>query len=98
MRSPSTWVRMAGQSYASNLAGLWEGPHGVGHHTSLRAPGVRTDKQRIVPDKFYKGGSQEKTLLRRLELFLLLSPLDGAGSVLTARTRCSVAGHCGPAI
>src|SRR5882672_383494 len=52
----------------------------------------------LVPDKFYKGGSQEKTLLRRLELFLLLSPLDGAGSVLTARTRCSVAGHCGPAI
>src|SRR6266478_4184921 len=43
---------------------------------------------------FYKCGSQEKTLLRRLELFLLLSPLDGAGSVLTARTRCSLAGHC----
>ena len=51
-----------------------------------------------APGKFYKGGSQEKTLLRRLELFLLLSPLDGAGSVLTARARCSVAGLVGPAI
>ena len=29
---------------------------------------------------------------------MLLSPLHGAGSVLTARARCSVAGHCGPAI
>src|SRR6266481_5357613 len=45
-------------------------------------------------DLFYKGGSQEKTLLRRLELFLLLSPLAGAGAVMTARTRCSLAGHC----
>ena len=34
----------------------------------------------------------------RLEFFLLLSPRDGAGSVLTARTKCSVAGHCGPAV
>jgi hypothetical protein len=51
-----------------------------------------------TPDKFYKRRSQEKTLQRWLELFLLLSPLDGAGSVLTARARCSVAGHCGPVI
>ncbi|MGC2356819.1 MAG: hypothetical protein WA491_12215, partial [Candidatus Acidiferrum sp.] len=52
----------------------------------------------LNPDEFYKGRSQEKTPLRWLELFLLLSPLDGAGSVLTARTRCSVAGHGGPAV
>jgi hypothetical protein len=51
-----------------------------------------------LPGKFYKGRSQEKTLLRRLEFFLLLSPLDGAGFVLTARTECSVAGHVGPAL
>src|SRR5271169_308609 len=51
-----------------------------------------------TPSKFYKRGSQEKTLLRRLEVFLLRSPLDGAGYVLTARTRCSVAGHGGPAV
>jgi hypothetical protein len=51
-----------------------------------------------APDKFYKGRSQEKTLLRWLKLSLLLSPRDGAGSVLTARTSCSVAGHRGPAI
>src|SRR5271163_961577 len=50
------------------------------------------------PDKFYKGRSQEKTHLLRPGFFLLLSPLDGAGSVLTARTRCSVAGQCGPAV
>jgi hypothetical protein len=28
-----------------------------------------------VPDKFYKGRSQEKTLLRWLKVFVLLSPL-----------------------
>src|SRR5258708_30086949 len=50
------------------------------------------------PGKFYKRRSQEKTLQRWLDVFLLLSPLDGAGSVLTARTRCSVAGQCGPAV
>ena len=53
---------------------------------------------RTSPDKFYKGRSQEKTPLLRLEFFLLLSPLNGAGSVLTARTRCSVTGRSGPAI
>src|SRR6266478_8881189 len=47
---------------------------------------------------FYKMISQEKTLLHRPEFFLLLSTLDGAGSVLTARARCSVAGLVGPAI
>ena len=52
----------------------------------------------LTPGKFYKRGSQEKTLLRWLDVFLLFSPRDGAGSVLTARTRCSVAGRCGPAI
>ena len=51
-----------------------------------------------LPGKFYKGRSQEKTPLRWLELFLLHSPLNGAGSVLTARTRCSVAGQYGPAV
>jgi hypothetical protein len=49
-------------------------------------------------DLFYKGRSQEKTPFQRLAFFLLLSPLNGAGSVLTARTRCSVAGPCGPAV
>ena len=52
----------------------------------------------LVPGKFYKGRSQEKTLLRWLEFFLLLSPRDGAGSVLTFRARCLVAGHGGPAV
>src|SRR6202795_2070860 len=52
----------------------------------------------LSPDKFYKGRSQEKTPLRWLKVFLLLSPLNGARSGLTARTRCSVAGHFGPAI
>src|SRR5260370_25810618 len=51
-----------------------------------------------TPEKFYKGRSQEKTLLHRPEFFLLRSPLDGAGSVLTARTRCSVAGQYRPAV
>src|SRR6266481_4333387 len=47
---------------------------------------------------FYKGRSQEKTHLLRLEFFLLRSPLDGTRSVLTYRTMCSVAGRSGPAV
>jgi len=43
---------------------------------------------------FYKGRSQEKTHVLRLELFLLRSPLDRACSVLTCRAMCSVAGPC----
>src|ERR1700693_1078379 len=43
---------------------------------------------------FYKSRSQEKTLLLRLEFFLLLSPLDRASSVLTYRAMCSVARPC----
>src|SRR5580693_438743 len=51
-----------------------------------------------TPDQFYKGRSQEKTLLPRLEVFLLLSPYDRARVVRTYRPMCSVAGHCGPAV
>jgi hypothetical protein len=51
-----------------------------------------------MPGKFYKGRTQEKTPLPRLEFFLLRSPPDRARSVLTARTKCSVAGHYGPAV
>jgi hypothetical protein len=55
-----------------------------------------SDSQWPAPNKFYKGRSQEKTHLLRPELFLLLSPLDRARSVLTYRAMCSVAGPCGP--
>ena len=41
------------------------------------------------PEKFYKGGSQEKTLLLRPEFFLLPSPRERA-RVLTSRTMVSV--------
>jgi hypothetical protein len=51
-----------------------------------------------VPEKFYKGGSQEKTLLLRPEFFLLPSPLDRARSVLNFRAMDSGAGDCGPAV
>src|SRR5712675_2684538 len=50
------------------------------------------------PGKFYKKGSQEKTHLQRLDVFLLRSPFEGAGSALSCRVRCSVAGHGGPAV
>ena len=50
----------------------------------------------IIPDKFYKGRSQEKTHLPRLEVFLLLSPLDRARFILTCRAMCSVAGQGDP--
>src|SRR5271163_1688963 len=43
-------------------------------------------------------GVKKKTLLLRLEVFLLLSPLDRARSVLTYRAMCSVAGHRDPAV
>ena len=45
------------------------------------------------PGEFYKGRSQEKTLLHRPKFFLLPSPGDEAGSALTAGTRCAVAGR-----
>src|SRR5580704_10932747 len=52
-----------------------------------------------TPDQFYKGRSQEKTLLPRLEVFLLLSPYDRARVVRTyrpcARLRGTVAQRFG---
>ena len=48
--------------------------------------------------KFYKSRSQEKTLLRRPEFFLLRSPPDRARSVLTYRSMCPVAGQYRPAV
>jgi hypothetical protein len=50
------------------------------------------------PEKFYKGGSQEKTHLLRPEFFLLSSPCDQARSVLNFRAMDSGAGHSDPAI
>jgi hypothetical protein len=50
------------------------------------------------PGKFYKGRSQEKKLLLRLEFFLLRSPLERTRSVLTCRGMSSVSGRCGPAV
>jgi hypothetical protein len=52
---------------------------------------------RSSPDKFYKKGSQEKTVPHRPELFLLLR-LDRASSVLTDRAMCSVAAPCDPVV
>jgi hypothetical protein len=54
--------------------------------------------KRARSDKFYKGRSQEKTHLLRLEFSLLLSPLDRARSVLTYRAMCSVAGQYDPVV
>ena len=48
---------------------------------------------RPSPEKFYKGRSQEKIHLLRLEFFLLRSPTDRAKSVLTDRAMCSVVGQ-----
>src|SRR5579864_4234380 len=52
----------------------------------------------LTPDKFYKRRSQEKTLLQRLEFFLLRSPRDRARFVLTCRAMCSVVGACAPVV
>ena len=51
-----------------------------------------------LPEKFYKGGSQEKTRLRRPEFFLLPSPLNRARSVLNFRAMDSAAGYSDPAV
>jgi hypothetical protein len=47
---------------------------------------------------FYKRRSQEKTHLRWPEFFLLRSPRDGAGFVLTGRAMNSVAVSDDPAV
>jgi hypothetical protein len=52
----------------------------------------------ILPQKFYKGRSQEKKRSPRLEFFLLRSPTDQVRSVPISRTMCSVAGRVRPAI
>jgi hypothetical protein len=54
---------------------------------------LQRDRSQPTPEKFYKGGSQEKTPLRRPEFFLLPSPGDRARLVLTCRAMDSV---CGP--
>jgi hypothetical protein len=51
-----------------------------------------------LPQKFYKGRSQEKKHPLRLEFFLLRSPTDQARSVPISRAMCSVAGRVRPAI
>ena len=53
---------------------------------------------RISTEKFYKGGSQEKTHVLRPEFFLLPSPCDRARSVLNGRAMDSGARHCDPAV
>src|SRR5258708_688451 len=58
----------------------------------------RDSGMRLMPDKFYKGRSQEKTPLLRLEFFLLRSPLERARSVLTSRAMSSVVGQCDPVV
>jgi hypothetical protein len=70
----------------------------VGRSIGARNGFQATGKQFHMPGKFYKGRSQEKTRPLRLEFFLLRSPGNGAGAVLTARTKYSVAGHYGPAL
>jgi hypothetical protein len=50
------------------------------------------------PEKFYKGGSQEKTHIPRPEFFLLPSPHGRARSVLNCRAMDSGAGHGDPAV
>jgi hypothetical protein len=55
-------------------------------------------EQVITSGLLYKRGSQEKISLRRLDFFLLHSPLDRARSVLTRRAMSSVAGYYTPAV
>jgi hypothetical protein len=61
-----------------------------------QGPSWKRFKFFLTPDLFYKGRSQEKTHLPRLEVFLLLSPLDRARFILTCRAMCSVAGQDDP--
>jgi hypothetical protein len=72
----------------------WLSPgHGVSREQSPRLASDRLRiASRIGPDKFYKGGSQEKTPVRRPGFFLLPSPRDRARLVLTCRAIDSVCG------
>jgi hypothetical protein len=65
---------------------------------NLTSRTISSREKIATPVYFYKGRSQEKTHLLRLEFFLLRSPLDRARSVLTDRAMCSVAGHDGPVV
>ena len=53
---------------------------------------------RISPEKFYKGGSQEKHTPLWPEFFLHPSPCDRARCVLNVRAMGLGAGHCDPAV
>jgi len=64
---------------------------------SLGSPPFSINAATQRADLFSKGRSQEKTPLQRLDFFLLRSPQVRARSVLTFRTRYSVAGSVGPA-
>jgi hypothetical protein len=75
------------------------------HKSPLRGPrsdvGADSTQEEWARARMEGGRSRyvevkKKTQLQRLEFFLLRSPLDGARSVLTYRTRCSVAGQCDP--
>jgi hypothetical protein len=70
----------------------------VGHSENYPRDRPSAFANRIGPDKFYKGGSQEKTHLPRPEFFLLPSPRDQARSVLSGRAMDSGAGHCSPVV
>ena len=61
-----------------------------------RSPNLNAYAERWV--RFYKGRSQEKTHLLRLEFFLLPSPRDRARSVLNFRAMDSGAGNLDPAV
>jgi hypothetical protein len=73
---------------------LWNGVRFV----RLREePTMYQPSSSATPDLFYKGRSQEKTHLLRLQVFLLLSPLERARSVLIYP--CHVlAEHCAPVV
>src|ERR1035437_7161380 len=67
-------------------------------HLATGVSAFPIDCDRIRHDKFYKGGSQEKTHVLRPEFFLLPSPHDRARSVPGRRAMDSGCGHCDPAV
>jgi hypothetical protein len=69
-------------------------PRGYIYRRDTLVKPVRNDRRRT---RKIENGFPNYPRLQRLEFFLLRSPLDGAGSVLTFRARCSVAELHGPA-
>ena len=83
--STAPWMRV-GSFFVGNIGLLYlQTPARYTKSTRIDRKPRSQQILRVTPEKFYKGGGQEKTRLRRPEFFLLPSPGARARLVLTCR-------------